>query len=393
MALTLVLLVGAGLLFRTIQRLWNVDPGFDPSHLITFKVDVSPSQMKTPASARAAYQHLIEHIREIAGVQAADFTGTVPLTYSVGTMPFWINSEKPASLQGAPRVANYMTGPDYLQTMKIPLLRGRFFTPQDTTKSPCVVVIDSVLARTFFPHSDPLKQTLSGGFESFGPCRIVGVAGHVQDGEIGYSMWQHQPELYFPLYQDPDKWVLLNYPYVWIVVRTRLDLATVLPAIKSAVSGVGADQPVYDVFTMQQIVSDSMSSQRFPMILLGAFAGLALLLATVGIYGVISYSVAQRVHEIGIRLALGAQTHGILRMVVGQGLRLTLFGLVVGAAASLVLMRLLTSFSSLLYGIGARDPATFIVVSLLLAAVALVACYIPARRAMSVDPIVALRHE
>ncbi len=390
--LTLVLLVGAGLLLRTIQRLWNVDPGFDPSHLITFKVDVSPSQMKTPASTRVAYQHLIERIREIPGVQAADF-GTVPLTYSVGTMPFWINSQKPASLQGAPRVAMYLTGPDYLQTMKTPLLRGRFFTPQDTTKSPCVVVIDSVLARTFFPDSDPLKQTLSAGFEPFGPCRIVGVAGHVQDGEIGYSIWRHQPELYFPLYQDPDKWVLLNYPYTSIVLRTPLDLATVLAAIKSAVSGVGADQPVYDVRTMQQIVSDSMSSQRFPMILLGAFAGLGLLLATVGIYGVISYSVEQRIHEIGIRMALGAQTQSIFRMVVGQGLRLALFGLAVGAAGSLVLTRLLTSFSTLLYGVSADDPATFIVVSLLLAAVAVFACYIPARRAMRVDPIVALRYE
>jgi predicted permease len=393
MALTLVLLVGAGLLFRTIQRLWNVDPGFDASHLITFKVDVSPSQMKTPASARVAYQHLIGRIREIPGVQAADFTGTVPLTYSVGTMPFWINSQKPASLQGAPRVAMYLTGPDYLRTMKIPLLRGRFFTPQDTVKSPCVVVIDSVLARTFFPHSDPLKQTLSAGFEAFGPCRIVGVVGHVQDGEIGYSVWQHQPELYFPLYQDPDKWVLLNYPYTWIVVRTPLDLATVLPAIKSAVSDVGADQPVYNVLTMQQIVSDSMSSQRFPMILLGAFAGLALLLVTVGVYGVISYSVAQRIHEIGIRMALGAEKANIFRMMIGQGLRLALVGLSIGVVAALILTRVLSSFSELLYGLSENDPATFVAVSLVLIAVAILACYVPAYRATKVDPMVALKYE
>jgi len=393
MALTLVLVVGTGLLFRTIQRLWQVNPGFEPSHVVTFKVDVSPSQMTSPASARVAYQHLIERIREVPGIEGADFTGTVPLTDSVGTMPFWISSQKPASLQGAPRVALYMTGPNYLQTMKIPLLRGRFFTPQDTTKSPCVVVIDSVLARTFFRDSDPLKQTLSAGFEPVGPCRIVGVVGHVQDGEIGYSPWRHEPELYFPLYQDPDKWVPLTYPYASVVLRTTLDPATVLPAIKSAVSGLGADQPVYDVRTMQQIISDSMSSQRFPMILLAAFAALALLLASVGIYGVISHSVAQRIHEIGIRMALGAQDHRILGMVLGQGLRLALFGLAVGAAASLVLTHLLTSFSSLLYGVSPGDPATFTAVSLLLAAVAVFACYIPARRAMRVDPMVALRHE
>src|SRR5260370_356499 len=178
-----------------------------------------------------------------------------------------------------------------------------------------------------------------------------------------------------------------------IVVRTPLDVASVMPAIKSAVYGAGSDQPIFNVETMQQIVSESMSSQRFPMILLGAFAALALLLASVGIYGVISYSVTQRVHEIGIRMALGAHKRDVFRMVMGQGLRLAAAGLAIGVAAALILTRLLASFSHLLYGVRASDPATYVAVSLALAGVAVLACYIPARRATKVDPMVALRYE
>jgi putative ABC transport system permease protein len=178
-----------------------------------------------------------------------------------------------------------------------------------------------------------------------------------------------------------------------VMVRTSLETAAVMPAIKNAVYGASSDQPVYHVETMRQIVSDSMSSQRFPLILLGAFAGLALLLATLGIYGVISYSVAQRVREIGIRMVLGANRLDVFRMVIGQGLRLALAGLVIGALGALILTRLLSSFSGLLYGVSASDPATFVTVSVVLAGVAVLACYIPARRATRVDPMVPLRHE
>jgi predicted permease len=392
MALTLVLLVGAGLLFRTIQHLWDVNPGFDTQNVITFKVGISHSRTNTPSSTRIAYQQLIERIRQISGVEAADFTSAVPLSGG-WTMPFWIGSQKPASLQGAPRLVMFLTGPDYLRTMGIPLLRGRFFTPEDTTKSPCVMVIDSLFARTYFPDSDPLTQTLSAGFSPVGPCRIVGVVGHVRHWSLQDPSTYTQIQAYLPLYQDPDKWVPLNYPSAKIVVRTPLDAATVMPSIKKAVYAGGSDQPVYDVHAMQEIVSESMSSQRFPMILLGTFAGLALLLASVGIYGVISYSVAQRIHEIGVRMALGAGERNIFRMVIEHGLRLVLAGLAIGAAATLVLTRLLSSFSQLLYGVGANDPVTFFAVSLVLTAVAILACYIPARRATRVDPMVALRYE
>jgi predicted permease len=388
-ALTLVLLVGAGLLLRTIRQLWDVNPGFDTQHVITFKVGVSPTLTKTAATTRIAYRQLIERIRKIPGVQAAEFTDTVPLGGQGGTMPFWIGSQKPASIQAAPRLVGSLTGPDYLRTMGIPLLRGRFFTPEDTTKSPCVMVIDSVFAQMYFPHTDPLDETLSAGFAPMGPCRIVGIVGHVKQWALDDSSAYIQNQAYVSLYQDPDQWVADNFPYLTAVVRTTLNPMTVMPAIKAAAHG----EPVYHVRTMQQFVSESMTSRRFPLILLAAFASVALLLASIGTYGVISYSVTQRVHEIGIRMALGAERRQIFQMVIGQGLRLAVSGLAIGAVATLSLTRLFSSFSHLLYGVRASDPVTFAAVSLMLTGVAILACYIPARRASRVDPMVALRDE
>jgi predicted permease len=368
-----------------------VNPGFRTEHLVTFKVDVSPSLMKTASSARTAYQQLIERIRQIPGVEAADFTDNVPLAEGGrAIMPFWINSQKPSSLQGAPRVMMSLTGPDYIRTMGIPLLRGRFFTSEDTIDSPCVIVIDGILARTYFPESDPLGQTLSAGFSPVGPCRIVGVVGHVKQWQMDEPSTLPQNQAYFPLYQDPDKWVPLNYPSTSIVVRAPVDTATLVPSIKAAVYGASSDQPVYSVKTMQEIVSESMSSQRFPMLLLTAFAGLAVLLASTGIYAVISYSVTRRVHEIGIRMSLGAQRRNVLALILGEGARMAGLGVIIGIAASLGITRLM---SSLLFGVSATDPLTFVVVGTLLSFAALLASYVPARRAMRVDPIVALRYE
>ena len=391
MALTLVLLVGAGLLFRTIRRLWEVNPGFDARHVIAFNVGLSPSATKTTSGMRIAYQQLIERIRNIPGITAAELTVLFPLSEHQNVGPFLVGSQQTASMAQAPRALFYWTGPDYLRTMEIPLLRGRYFTAADTASSEPVILIDSALARAYFPDRDPVGQAMT--IPHWGPVRIIGVVGHVTHWGLDERDAYTQNQIYASINQFPDDWALIFYRRLTVVVSTPLDAAAVMPAIKAAVYGASDDQTVYGVQVMQQALSQSLSAQRFPMVLLGVFAGLALLLASIGVYGVISYSVIQRVHEIGIRMALGAARRDVFCMVIGQGLRLALAGVAIGVATALILTRLLSSFSHLLYGVGASDPATFLVVSVILTGVAILACYIPARRAMRVDPMAALRHE
>ena len=253
------------------------------------------------------------------------------------------------------------------------------------------MVIDSVMAKTYFPHTNPIGQSITVNL--WGDARIIGVAAHVRHSGLGDAAGLFQPQVYGSMEQFPDSRVSAVYGELTTIVRTPLEFSSIMPAIKAVVYSTSSDQRIYEVRTMREILSESMLPQRFPMILLGAFAGLALLLASVGIYGVISYSVAQRVHEIGIRMALGAEKRNIFRMVIGQGLRLALFGLAIGTASALILTRLLSSFSHLLYGVGVNDPLTFTAVSFILAGVAILACYIPARRAAHVDPMVALRND
>jgi predicted permease len=391
MALTLVLLVGSGLLLRTVLQLWNVNPGFDRQNVITFKVGLSPSLTKTASSTRTAYRQLLDRIGEIPGVQAADFTNIVPLSEKDNGGPFWVGAQQSTSMQDAPHALYFETGPGYLQTMQIPLLRGRYFTPADDSTSEPVVVIDSVLAHTYFQHNDPVGQLIT--VAHWRTARVVGVVGHVRHWGLGDTGAYNPSQIYISFYQLSDEWVPAFARDLSVAVRTPLDVATIMPAIRNVVYGTGIDQPIYDVQTMQQIASNSMAAQRLPMMLLGAFAALALLLASVGIYGAISYSVAQRVQEIGIRMALGAKRGDVLRMVMGQCLRLAVAGLTIGAASALLLARLLSSFSQLLYGVRTNDPLTFIAVSLVLMTAALLACCLPARRAMRVDPMRALRTE
>jgi predicted permease len=390
-ALTLVLLAGAGLLFRTIQHMWKADLGFESRHVLTFQVGLSPSATKTGAGVRAAYQQLLDRIRQIPGVQGAGITTEVPMTHQINSIPFWVDSHRPASVAEAPRTLGFITDPEFLQTMRIPLIRGRFISQQDTINSSLVAVIDSELARTYFPGKDPIGRTIT--FPQVGDYRIVGVVGHVQHWQVGFSSPFMQNQSYVSIYQVQDRWMTTIDTWTWVVVRTPLDVSIMLPEIREAVYRAASDQTVYHAQTMAEIVSESMSPQRFPLILLGSFASLALLLASIGIYGVISYSVTQRAHEIGIRMALGAEKRDVFRMVVVQGLSLAFAGLVIGVTAALVLTRLLLSFSHLLYGVGASDPATLASVSAVLIGVAILACYLPARRAMRVDPMVALRYE
>ena len=390
MALTVVLLVGAGLLFRTVRHLWEVNPGFNVRRVITFKIGLSPSVKKNAAAERATYQQLADRLRAVPDVAAADFTTLVPLSGDNDSLPFWVGSAAPTSMAEAPRATSYSVGPDYLKVMSIPLLRGRFFTLQDNTHSAPVVVIDSRLARAYFPDKDPVGQTLS--LIHVGSFRVIGVVGHIQhwglDGRVRSSPYQ----VYGAFYQISDHWLPRMYGNVSATIRTSLDNSAVMPAIRAAVLQAAADQPIYDVRTVQELAARSMP-QRFPMILMGTFAALALLLASIGTFGVISYSVTRRVQEIGVRMALGAEKSRVFRMIIVEGLRLALISILIGGVTAFIAARLLSSFSDLLYGVGTDDPVTLLSVCIILTAVAVLASYVPARRAMAIDPMKAIRHE
>jgi putative ABC transport system permease protein len=390
-ALTLVLLAGAGLLFRTVHDLWAVDPGFQAQNLVTFKVGLPSAAIETPAQIRTSYEQLIERIRNLPGVTSAEFTNLVPLSQVKNMAPFWIGSHADSAVGEAPRLLLYWTGPEYLKTMQIPMVRGRYLTASDSTASPRVIVIDSVLARKYFPHTDPIGQRIT--INIWGDATIVGVAAHVRHSGLGDTSDLSQPQAYASLYQLQDEGVRNFYGGLTAIVRTPLDAAALMPGVKAAAFSAGDQKVIYEVRTMKDIVSGSMVAQRFPMMLLGTFAALALLLAAIGIYGVISYSMTQRVHEIGIRMALGASKANVFRMVLGNAIRLSVAGIILGLAAALALGPVVGSFSRLLYGVGAADPATLAATSLMLVSVALLACYFPARRAMRTDPMIALRHE
>jgi putative ABC transport system permease protein len=394
-SLALVLLTGGGLLFRTIQNLWAVNPGFNPEGVITFQVGLPREATLAPEGIRVAYQRLTERIRQIPGVAAADISALVPLDGGANEGPFWVGPHQPASMAEIPRAVYYPVGPDYMKAMRIPLQRGRSLKRSDNHDSNLVVVVDTLLARRFFPGQNALGQTLTiphWGANQNVSAEIVGIAGHVDhyglDGYVG-----EKPQIYFSLYQLPDEATVVFRSEIAVVVRAEGSTATVMPALRNAVHEAGGDQPIYNVRTMPELVAKSMGRQRFPMLLLAAFAVLALVLAFLGIFGVISYSIARRVKEIGIRMALGATRPRILWMVSGDGLRLALAGIVIGVAATLVLSKLVSRFSRLLYGVRGDDPVILIAVSAMLIGAALLASYIPARRASSLEPTTCLRQE
>jgi putative ABC transport system permease protein len=390
-ALTLVLMTGAGMLLRSIRNLLHVNPGFDTKHVISFQVGLSPSSTSTPAGTRAAYQQLLARILEFPGVAATDLTNILPLSGADNGGPFWIGTKQPASLQEAPHALYFWTGPDYLKTMGIPLLQGRFFTAADQIGSGKVVVIDSVLAHTYFPADDAVGQTLTVGH--WGAARIVGVVGHVRHWGLDDPGTFTPRQIYIPVYQLPDSMVTDFFRTLKVVVRTTLPPEDLMPAIQNVVYASAPDQPVFAVSTMDDLVTQSMASRNLPSLLLVAFAAVALLLSSVGIYGVMSYSVMRRTQEIGIRMALGANRSRIFRMIVGHGVGMAGVGLVLGTLAAIALVYVLPSFSHLLYGVGKSDPLTLIGVLGVLVFAALVSCYVPARRAMRTDPMNSLRCE
>ena len=390
-ALTLVLLTGVGLLLRAMQALWQVNPGFDISHVLTFRIGVPSSLPPTAADSQIAVKRLLDRIRGVPGVQAVSVTQLLPLRAGDNSGPFWLGTQAPVSMQDAPHALYFWTGPDYLRVMGIPLLRGRFFTPEDTRQSQPVAVINSVLARKYFPGQDPIGQTIT--VPHFGAARIAGVVGYVKVWGLDDSGSYNPSQIYLSVYQLQNLFVPDLTKILSFVVRTPLGAGTLVPEIKKTLNGPSGDLTIYRIETMKQVASASMASQRFPMLLLGVFAGLALLLASAGIYGTISYSVTQRVREIGVRLALGARRWDVLRILLLSGLRMAGAGILFGAAVSILLGRMLPAFSHLLYGVTANDPATITAVSAVLLSVAAAACYFPSRRAMKIDPVEALRHE
>jgi predicted permease len=392
MALALVLLIGAGLTIRSLAKLWSIDPGFNPHNVLILGLSLPPSMMHAkPDAIRASFRDFDEKLAAVPGIQAVSQTwGAVPLG-SDDEQLFWLEGQpKPANENDMNWAIDYMVETDYLKAMGIPLRRGRFFTQQDNDHSPLVVVVDEMLAQKFFPGQDALGKRIHLTNMKGQLAEIVGVVGHVKQWGLNTDEQQSlRAELYIPCMQMPDDFVAMTPSGSGVIVRAAT-LSGLLESIHRASVQMSSQQVIFGAQTMDSVIADSVRSQRFSMILLVTFAVLALLLASVGIYGVISYVVGQRSHEIGIRMALGAKPGDILRLILGRGGRLAGLGVAVGLAAAFGLTRLMTK---MLYGVGATDPLTFSGVAVLLTLVALAACYIPARRATRVDPVVALRYE
>ena len=390
-ALALVLLVGAGLMVRSLAALWRVNPGFNASHAITFTLSLPSSPTTTSAETRARLRQFDDKMQSIPGVRAVSVTlGSRPMIHN-SALPFWIEGQpKPANLQEMPQAMFYLVESGFERAMGITLERGRFIAPQDDEHAPIVVDIDDVFARTYFPHENPIgKHIHITGFNV--QAEIVGVVGHVKQwGMDADAKSAIEAQFDYPFMQLPEKLMPLAADAVAVVLRTHGDPTAVMASVRRAVAEIDPREVVYNVETMEEVVSNSFAARRLSMILLGVFAALALLLACVGIYGVISYLVGQRTHEIGVRMALGAQPRDVLRLVIGHGAKMALIGVALGTLAALLLTRLM---ANQLFGVSAHDPLTFAGVAALLILVAIAACYIPARRAMRVDPLVALRHE
>lgn len=393
-AMALVLLIGAGLMIRTLAKLWRVNPGFDSHNVLAFGISLMPSMnTATPAAIRATLREINDTLESVPGIQASSLSWAATPIASDDEDLFWLEGEpKPTSEHDLHWAISYVVQEDYLKVMRTPLLRGRFFTKQDNERSRNVVVIDDVFARKFFGDQDPIGKHVHLADKEI-EAEIVGVVGHVKQWGLDTDDAQSlRAELYIPYMQLPDSAMAMSGPGTGVMVRFDGAAPVIAQSIKGALKKMNGEQVMFGVQTMDEIIAQSLAARQFSMMLLASFAALALLLSSVGIYGVVAYLVGQRTQEIGIRMALGAQRSDVLRMVLGQGLRMALAGVAVGLAAALALTRLLAAHS-MLFGVSATDPLTFSSVALLLTLIALAASFIPARRAVKVDPMVALRHE
>ncbi len=376
----LVLLAGAGLLIRSFARVLDVTPGFEARNLLTMPVPALGAKYSEEAQKRAFHSEAIKRIEALPGVEAVGLVSNLPFGGNMDTSGFHVEEKPLANPAEAPSAERYGITPDYLRAMGIPVLRGRGFTDQDNENNTLVALINQTAARRIWPDEDPVgKQIRLGGIDD-PPRVIVGIV-----GDVNHYGLETPPDLqvYVPHAQLTDS-------YMQLVVRTSVEPSALTGAVRQAIHALDPDLPAYEVTLMRQLLSASLAPRRFTLLLMAIFAGVALLMAALGIYGVLAYTVTQRKHEIGIRMALGAQSQDVLRLIIGQGMKLTLPGVGFGLTGALILTRWL---KSLLFGVSATDPLTFVGVAFLLTGVALLACWIPARRATRVDPLTALRHE
>ncbi|HXI23972.1 MAG TPA: ABC transporter permease [Pyrinomonadaceae bacterium] len=389
-ALAVVLLIGGGLMIRSIRALWNIDPGFRSDDLLTFGLSLAPSTRNDkPEAIRANLRQLSDRLNSMPGVKAVSLqSGAFPLLDEDDTL-FWIEGEpKPTTGSDMHATLTSAVEPTYLTAMGMPLKQGRFFDNHDDEHAPWVVVVDEVFANKFFPGVNPIGKRIRQGDDD--PQTIIGVVGHVKHWGLDSDDTQSlRAQMYEPLRQFPDPAVPGFAAGVRVVLRGPVSQQQI-DSIRSLVKSLNGQNIIYNPQTMNESIAGSLSSRRFAMVLLDSFAVLALFMASLGLYGVISYLVERRTQELGIRIALGAQSWSVLRLVLRDGLRMALAGVGVGLLAAFGLTRLL---AKMVYGVSTTDPATFIAISCGLTLVALLACYFPARRATKVDPLVALRYE
>jgi predicted permease len=386
-ALAVTLLIGAGLMIRSIAALWNIDPGFRyGDHLISFAFNLSPDMKeKSTNEIRAKAREVTEQIKTIPGVRVVSFSGGAFPLMVQHDMPFWRpDRPKPTNASDLSNAVDYRVEPDFLKALGIPLKRGRFFTEQDTDKTQLVVVVDEVFAQKFFGNEDPIGKHIQQ--ENREPQEIVGVVGHIKqwslDSDETHTL---QAQFYEPFRQINGRWQELR-----ILVGVEEGAKVPFASIRSAINSHNSQNVIAKPETMNDTIANSLADRRSLMILLDVFAVVALVLASIGLYGVISYLVGQRTQELGIRLALGASRMNILSLVLSHGMKMALIGVALGLVAAFGLTRLL---SNLLYGVSATDPITFVAIAFLVTTVAVLACLLPARRATKVDPLVALRYE
>ena len=378
-ALALVLLVGAGLLMKSFARLQNVDPGFNPQNVLTAEIDLPESKYPEGKPVRDFYAELDRRIRGLPGVQASGFTWILPLSGSNTDNSFLIEGRPMQPQSVFPDEEIRQITPDYFHVIETPLIKGRSFSEADNADAPSVVIVNEALAKKYWPNEDALGKRIS--FDDSHPkwITIVGIVSNIRHRGLDVDP---KPELYVPHAQT-------GYHGMILAVRSKQDARTLTSAIRREVQTLDPDLPIAHVRTLESVVSDSVAPRRLSVVLLGVFAAVALLLAAVGVYGVMSYLVVQRTHEIGVRMALGAQRHDVLRLIVGHASRLVGLGALIGLVLTFFSTRAL---SALLYSVGAFDPFTIISVTLVLALIALFASYIPALRALRADPMIALSH-